>query len=129
MKHSVKQIAVFAANSLSDKNTAQMAKTVWIELQRNKKFSQLDNLMDQIRTEFCHKNKLKKAEIITSREISDDEKQEIIRRTEKRAGHNILPIWRVDKNVLGGIKIKVEDELFDFSWRGKLELIRARLEG
>lgn len=129
MKHSLKQIAALTAEKLNAANSSQLAKSVWLELQRMKKFNQLDDLMSKIRSEICSRKKLKNAQIISGCELAEDEKHEIVSRVEKRTGEKILPTYRIDPGILGGIKIKVEDELIDLSWRGKLELIRTRLEG
>lgn len=129
MKRSLREIAKLTSERISDENIESLAKTVWFELQSNKKFSSLNELIKLIRQMKADKEGRKIAEITTPVELSIDEQEKIRKKVEDRIKGKVLPIFKIDKNILGGIKIKIEDEELDFSWRGKLQLIRTKLEG
>ena len=129
MKRSLRDIAKLTTERISEKNIESLAKTVWFELQSNKKFGSLDELIKLIRQMKSDKEGKKIAEITSPIELSIDEQERIIKKVEDRIKGKILPIFKIDKRILGGIKIKIEDEELDFSWRGKLQLIRTKLEG
>jgi F-type H+-transporting ATPase subunit delta len=129
MKRNLKEIADLTSENLNEANLSRLAKTVWIELQSNKKFNSLDQLLARVRRLQAEKAKSKIAEITSAEELEPADKAELLKRIEQKVNNKILPIYRLDRNLLGGIKVKVEDELLDISWRGKLQLIQAKLEG
>jgi len=129
MKRSLQEIADLSSNNLNSENVSRLAKAVWIELQQNKKFNLLDDLINRIRVAQGAKNHSKIAEITSAKELDQKERNEIEEKIERRMKSKILPVYKIDKNLIGGIKIKVEDDLLDVSWRGKLQLIQAKLEG
>jgi len=128
MKRSLKEIARLTSNNLKEEKIGQLAKTVWRELQTNKKFGNLDALLAQIRKLEAAKADSKIAEIYSTKELETPIKDELVKKLEQRTKSKILPIYKTNKRLLGGIKIKVEDEVIDVSWQGKLQLIKAKLE-
>lgn len=128
MKASINKLAQISSERLNSQNVSSMAKTIWLELQSNKKFNKLDELLDKIREQIAKKSHLKIAEIICSKSLSEQEKDVIVNKIERKYGFRIMPVYQTDKTILGGIKVKIEDEVIDLSWRGQLQLIRTRLE-
>lgn len=129
MKRSLKEIADLTSKNLNEANLSRLAKTVWIELQSNKKFNSLDELLSKVRKMQSEKSLSKIAEITSAEELSSEDKSELLKKIEQRIDNKIMPIYKLDRKLLGGVKIKIEDELLDISWRGKLQLIQAKLEG
>jgi ATP synthase F1 delta subunit len=129
MKRSLKEIAELTNSNLSKENLGRLAKTVWIELQSNKKFASLDELIDKVRKLEAKKTKSKIVEITSTQDLDPQIKEALIEKIEQRVGGKITPIFKQDASLLGGIKVKFDDELLDISWRGKLQLIQAKLEG
>lgn len=129
MKRSIKEIAALSSERLNEENVESLAKTVWLELQLNKKYASLDELIKLIRQMEAKKENKKIAEIVTPMELTTDEQANVVKRIEDRIKSTISPLFKVDSSILGGIKIRIEDELLDLSWMGKLQIIRAKLEG
>lgn len=68
------------------------------------------------------------AEVISARELSDDEKKELTAALERRTGMKIEATFHEDKGLLGGAMVRVGSTIYDGSVREKLERLRAQLE-
>jgi len=64
-------------------------------------------------------------EIVVATPISDDQLDRLVRALSKVLGKKLTPHVSVDPSILGGVKARVGDEIFDGSVRGRLE--RAKL--
>jgi F-type H+-transporting ATPase subunit delta len=117
-----------STRKLDKGSIGQLAREIWMELQSNKKYNKLDELLNKIRKLRADQQAKKIAEIISAKPLSAEEKNEIIIKSEKKVDAKIMPVYKVDPSILGGIKVKVEDQILDLSWKGKLQLIRTRLE-
>ena len=70
---------------------------------------------------------VKHAVIVTAIHIDDSTKKMLSQRLETMVGKKISVGLQVDPNVLGGFVAKIEDKLFDFSIRNKLNLLKKDL--
>ncbi len=68
------------------------------------------------------------AEVISARELSDEEKKELTAALERRTGKKIEATFREDKGLLGGAMVRVGSTIYDGSVREKLDRLRAQLE-
>lgn len=55
------------------------------------------------------------AEIYSSVELSDEQKQKLVKKLEAKYNKTIIATFREDKSLIGGIKIVMEDEVLDGS--------------
>ncbi len=124
MKRTVNDIATIAAGKLSDDNIEQLAKSLWFELQKQKKISRLEEMISLIREIRAKSNKEIIVLITSAHELTGSEKQILEEKLIKKLDSKILPRYEVDKKLLGGLKIKLGDGILDLSWRGKLEKIK-----
>jgi F-type H+-transporting ATPase subunit delta len=67
------------------------------------------------------------AEVTTAVPLADADRQLIAQRLEQTLGHRVEMTTRVDPEIMGGVVVRVGDQLFDASVRGKLERLRRRL--
>jgi F-type H+-transporting ATPase subunit delta len=67
------------------------------------------------------------AEIVTSRELSGEEKQSLAAEVAKLAGGKIDPSFRLDKSILGGAVVRIGSTVYDGSVRGRLERLKEAL--
>jgi F-type H+-transporting ATPase subunit delta len=67
------------------------------------------------------------AEITTAVPLGEEELRVVVQRIEQRLGQRIEPTTRVDPDIIGGVVVRVGDQLFDASVRGRLERLRRRL--
>ena len=67
------------------------------------------------------------AEIETSYELTPKQKDSIKNFLNKKFQNKIIVQELINKNLLGGVKIKIDDEVIDFSIKNKLEQMKQEL--
>ena len=91
------------------------------------------NLLKDIAKNFTllSKQKLNIAfvEVVSSREMNSDQKDDITNSLSELIKKKIDINFNVDKNLIGGLKIKVDDTLYDSSLQTKLENAKSKLVG
>lgn len=74
------------------------------------------------------KNNIADAYVTTAKPLTDDEKEAINEVFSKKAGKDKLYIHNiVDKEIIGGLKVKIGDRIYDGSVAGQLERIRKQM--
>ena len=68
-------------------------------------------------------------EVVSSREMNSDQKDDITNSLSELIKKKIDINFNVDKNLIGGLKIKVDDTLYDSSLQTKLENAKSKLVG
>ena len=126
MKRTINDLADISAKKLDQDNVEVLAKSIWFELQRQKKLSNLDQLISKIRERKARDENRTIVEISSSSKLSEIEKKEIIEKIETKIKGLIMPRFEINENLLGGLKIKINDDVIDLSWRGRLEKIKDK---
>jgi F0F1-type ATP synthase delta subunit len=67
--------------------------------------------------------KLKIAEITTAEELSASDQEKVEERINSFFGKNIIALFLIDKEILGGIRIKVNDHVLDETIKRKISEI------
>lgn len=73
------------------------------------------------------KRGIARAEIRTALPLDDEDRAELERTLERLAGRDIELSELVDPFLIGGISVRIGDQLYDASVRSRLERLRARL--
>ena len=68
-----------------------------------------------------------RAEIRTALPLDDEDRVELVRTLERMAGRDVELTELVDPSLIGGISVRIGDQLYDASVRSRLERLRARL--
>ncbi len=68
-------------------------------------------------------------EVVSSSQMNNDQKDDIINSLSELINKKIDINFDVDKNLIGGLKIKVDDTLYDSSLQTKLENAKSKLVG
>ena len=68
-----------------------------------------------------------KGTITTAREISANEREELLHRLERSSGKKIRATFAVDESLIGGAKVQVGDRLIDSSLKAQLDELRREL--
>ncbi|HXF65925.1 MAG TPA: F0F1 ATP synthase subunit delta [Burkholderiales bacterium] len=67
------------------------------------------------------------AQIASAYPLADGELEALVADLERRFGRRIQPRVTVDRELIGGVRVQVEDEVIDGSVRGKLAAMAAAL--
>jgi F-type H+-transporting ATPase subunit delta len=70
---------------------------------------------------------IRQAEIVTARELGDDERNALIAGVGKMAGARIEARFKLDQSILGGAVVRIGSTVYDGSVRGRLERLREAL--
>src|SRR5579863_10209248 len=67
---------------------------------------------------------IKPAEIVSARELDEDERQSLVAEVSKLAGGKIDPSFKLDPSILGGTVVRIGSTVYDGSVKGRLERLR-----
>lgn len=67
------------------------------------------------------------AEIAAARNLSEQEKQALVAALERRTGKRIVPSYRVEPELIGGVRVRIGSTVLDGSVRSSLDRLRARM--
>ncbi|MGP8253048.1 MAG: ATP synthase F1 subunit delta [Terracidiphilus sp.] len=70
---------------------------------------------------------IKPAEILTARELSADERAELVAEVAKLAGAKIDASFKLDPKMIGGAVVRIGSTVYDGSVRGRLERLKEAL--
>ena len=70
---------------------------------------------------------IRQAEIVTARELSEEERDELVAEVGKLAGSRIEPVFKLDESIIGGTVVRIGSTVYDGSVRGRLERLREAL--
>jgi len=79
------------------------------------------------RAELRERLGIREAEIVTARELGDDERNTLLAGVGKLAGARIEAIFKLDRSILGGAMVRIGSTIYDGSVRGRLERLREVL--
>lgn len=68
-----------------------------------------------------------RADIAVATEAGPEMQREIVTTLERRFGRTVIPTFRVDPSLIGGVVIRVEGEILDGSFRRRVATMRRRL--
>ncbi|MEA1961411.1 MAG: F0F1 ATP synthase subunit delta [Bacillota bacterium] len=71
---------------------------------------------------------IKKAELFAATDVSDDELQSLAQKLSTASGKTVQLKLRVDPSLLGGIKIRMGDQIIDGTVTKKLEMLKNELK-
>ncbi|HEU5351716.1 MAG TPA: ATP synthase F1 subunit delta [Terracidiphilus sp.] len=79
------------------------------------------------RAELRERLGVKQAEIVTARELSAEERAELVAGVVKLAGAKVEASFKTDASILGGTVVRIGSTVYDGSVRGRLERLKEAL--
>ena len=70
---------------------------------------------------------IRQAEIVTARELSEQERKSLVEGAAHLAGGRVEATFKLDKEILGGTVVRIGSTVYDGSVRGRLERLREAL--
>lgn len=86
-----------------------------------KRFSELDEITEAYSNKVDEINNVKRVEVISAVELSTTQKEKAIEKLQNRLKKNVIVNWTQNKDIIGGLIIKIDDNVIDNSLKNKLE--------
>lgn len=85
------------------------------------RFNEFEQIVQAYSDEVDQNNNIKRVEIVSAVELSDNQKQKAIEKLEARLQKTVKVGWTVDTSIIGGLIIKIDDDVIDTSLKNKLD--------
>ena len=110
-------------------NANELTSTFLKVIEKNKRFSNLASII----TQFMNINSQKRgdvlADITSADELNDDQKNNITNQLKSILGDKLLLSFDVDKNIMGGLIVKVGSKMIDTSLANKINKLKIAMKG
>jgi len=93
----------------------------------NDRIGQVSEVAAAWRAEMQERLGIRQAEIVTARQLSDDERAELVAGVGKLAGARIDPTFKLDPEIIGGTVVRIGSTVWDGSVRGRLARLKEAL--
>jgi F-type H+-transporting ATPase subunit delta len=93
----------------------------------NDRIGDIHEVAAAFRAEMQERLGIRQAEIVTARELSDSERNELIAGVGRLAGSRIEAHFKLDQSILGGAVVRIGSTVYDGSVRGRLDRLRETL--
>lgn len=88
---------------------------------------ELDRIQSSFEEAVDERQGFVRAEIISASELTGSQREELLHALGTKAGKFIRPIYKVDKNILGGVIARLGSKEYDGSLAGLFDAMRRRL--
>ena len=110
-------------------NANELTSTFLKVIQKNKRFSNLASII----TQFMNINSQKRgdvlADITSADELNDEQKNNITNQLKSSLGDKVALSFDVDKNIMGGLIVKVGSKMIDTSLANKINKLKIAMKG
>ena len=97
-------------------------------LKRNGDFKKSDDVLKDFVKIYNRENGIVEAKVLSARKLSEDQLKEIEKFIiEKYSAKEVVLDSEIDENILGGVSVRVDDEVTDFSVSGQLKRLKSYL--
>jgi len=94
---------------------------------KNGRIAHVHQVVAAYHTELQARQGIRQAEIVTARELSEQERTMLLAGVGQLAGARIQASFKLDKSILGGTVVRIGSTIYDGSVRGRLERLREEL--
>ena len=85
------------------------------------------NIVEQYENQYNHHNNRLPATILSAIEMNENAQKEIVANLTAWTKKTILPEFKIDNNIIGGIKVTIEDWIYDASIENQLKVLYYKL--
>jgi len=98
-------------------------------IEKNKRFSSLASIISQFININSHKRGDILADITSADKLNDDQKNNITNQLKNILGDKLSLTFDVDKNIIGGLIVKVGSKMIDTSLANKINKLKIAMKG
>jgi F-type H+-transporting ATPase subunit delta len=106
---------------------AQQLRNFIAVLIKNDRIAHVHEVADAYRAELQERQGIRQAEIVTSRELSEQERNALLAGVGRLAGAKIQASFKLDPSILGGTVVRIGSTVYDGSVKGRLDRLREEL--
>lgn len=85
------------------------------------RFNEFNQIIQAYSDELDNMNNIKRVDVVSAVELSDEQKQKTIEKLQIRLNKEVKVNWALDTNIIGGLVIKIDDDIIDTSLKNKLD--------
>ncbi len=115
------------ADIAADLKLNDVTKSFLMVLAENKRTALLPQINNKLSALINAENNTVKAEVFSAKALNDNDMEQVKKSLEKSTGKTVLAENKVQKEMIGGLKVKVGSTLFDDSVATKLERLKQSL--
>lgn len=90
-------------------------------LAEKKRFNEFEEILQAFKNKFDEIQGIKRITVISAIELSDEYKMRITDKLKEKLQKNIYADWQVDSEIIGGLIIRIDDNVINTSIKNKLE--------
>jgi len=94
---------------------------------RNDRIANVHEVVEAYRAELEQREGIREAEILTARELNEQERAGLLAGVGRLAGGKVKASFKLDKSILGGTIVRIGSTVYDGSVKGRLERLRETL--
>jgi F-type H+-transporting ATPase subunit delta len=94
---------------------------------KNDRIGEVREVIEAWRAETQERQGIRQVEIVTARELDEQDRTGLVAGVGKLAGGRIQASFKLDKSILGGTVVRIGSTIYDGSVRGRLERLKSQL--
>ena len=118
-------IATEVKNSIIDevsRNQVNDKIVNFLKILTNKnKFSDFEDIKSDFETIYNDVNNIKLVDVTSAVALSEDQKQRVVEKLQAKLNKKIIANWLQDEDIIGGLIIKIDDNVINSSLKNRLE--------
>lgn len=118
-------IATEVKNSIIDevfRNQVNDKIVNFLKILTNKnKFNDFEDIKSDFETIYNDVNNIKLVDVTSAVELSEEQKQRVVEKLQAKLNKKIIANWLQDEDIIGGLIIKIDDNVINSSLKNRLE--------
>src|SRR5690242_1087139 len=112
---------------LDEQGVHRLIRNFLMVIVEHRRIGELERIQSSFEEAVDERQGFLRAEITSAYELTETQRQELLHALGTKAGKFIRPIYKVDKDILGGVIARLGSKEYDGSLTGRLEAMRRRL--
>ena len=92
-----------------------------------KRFKELNNIIQAYSDELDKINNIQRVEVISAVDLSQEQMQRLTEKLHNKLQKNVILSTKLDQSIIGGLVIKIDDDVIDNSLKNKLESLSKNI--
>jgi len=88
------------------------------------KFNEFEDIKTEFENKYNDVKNIKIVEVTSAIQLRDDQKTRVIEKLQAKLNKEIVANWKLDASIIGGLIIKIDDNVINSSLKNRLERLR-----